>query len=214
MDLGAVGGEAAVSALEKALTDKDRRVRRAAALGLGETGQASAARALSRAVETDSAEDVVAAAEVALGEIAAPGAKDFLARQLSRDSRYWDSIRLGALIGLGKLRDASLAATFDSYAAPKYRQEVREAALDGWGGAAADDPKLAERLRAFIADPNRQIREDAIHRLTDLHHEADLPLFQKLAADPDPSVAEFGREAIDEITTFLKAASKGATPGP
>jgi len=212
-NLGSIGGAAAGSALEKALTDKDRRVRRAAALALGECGQPSAARALSHAAETDAAEDVAAAAEIALGEIAAPGAKDFLSRQLSRASRYWDSIRIGALIGLGKLHDASLAATFDSYAAPKYRQEVREAALDGWGGAAADDPKLSERLRAFIGDPNRQIREDAIHRLADLHHEADLPLFQKLAADPDPSVAEFGREAIDEITTFLKTPSKGGMPG-
>jgi aminopeptidase N len=215
MDLGSIGGDAAASALQKALTDRDRRIRRAAAVALGDCGLESAAQALRRAAESDTAEDVAAAAEIALGRLGAPGSKDFLTRQLSRDSRYWDSIRIGALTGLGKLEDASLAPLFDSYADPNYRQEVRAAALEGWVRGAPDDPKLAERLRQFTSDRNRQIREDAIHRLASLHHESDLPLFEKLFRDPDPSVAEFSHEAVEEIEAFVKrgeASKAGGTP--
>ena len=39
-------------------------------------------------------------------------------RQLARESRWWDSVRLGALLGLGKLGDPSLATTFSKYTAP------------------------------------------------------------------------------------------------
>jgi aminopeptidase N len=212
MDLGSIGGEAAGAALQKALTDRDRRVRRAAALALGESGWTSAAAGLRRSAESDAAEDVAAAAEISLGRLGAAGTKEFLTRQLSRDSRYWDSIRIGALTGLSKLEDASLASLFDSYSDPRFRQEVRVAALDGWVKAAADDPRLAETLRQFTSDRNRQIREDSIHRLASLHHEADLPLFQKLASDPDPSIEEFAREAIEEIEAFTKRGEKAASP--
>lgn len=212
MDLGSIGGEPAASLLDKALSDRDRRVRRAAALALGRCGVASAAGALRRAAESDTAEDVAAAAEISLGRLHGAGTKEFLTQQLSRDSRYWDSIRIGALIGLAKLEDASLAALFDTYVDPKHLQEVRMAALEGWSRAAPDDPRLAERLRQFTSDRNRQIREDAIRRLTDLHHKADLPLFQKLAGDPDPTVALFGREAIEEIEAFRAKPTGDSVP--
>jgi HEAT repeat protein len=203
-DLGTIGDEVAGAALRKALGDPDRRVRRAAALALGQSGLQASAPALRQAAESDTAEDVAAAAEISLGRLGAAGTKEFLTRQLSHDSRYWDSIRIGALTGLGKLEDASLAAVFDSYADPKYRQEVRLAALDGWGKAAPGDPRLAERLRQFTSDRNRNVRQEAIHRLGELHHESDLPLFQKLALDPDPSIAEFARESIEEIEAFVR----------
>ncbi len=210
MDLGATGGEPAARALEKAMSDSDRRVRRAAALALGACGSAPSATVLRRAVETDAAEDVVAAAEISLGNLRASGAKEFLTKQLSRESRYWDSIRVGALTGLGKLQDASLAATFDSWADPKHLQEVRAAALEAWEASSPGDPRLAERLRQFTSDRNRQIREDAIHRLAALHHESDLPLFRKLTEDPDPTVAQYGREALDDLDAFVAGAAKTA----
>ena len=204
-DLGSIGGDAAGEALRKALSDPDRRVRRAAALALGQSGLQSSAPALRQAAESDTAEDVAAAAEIALGRLHASGAKEFLTRQLTRDSRYWDSIRIGALTGLGKLGGASLAAIFETYADPKYRQEVRLAALDGWEKAAPGDPRLAERLRQFTSDRNRNVRQESIRRLGELHHESDLSLFQKLALDPDPTMAEVARESIEEIEAFVRA---------
>jgi aminopeptidase N len=214
LDLGRVGGASAASALEKGLSDSNARARRAVALALGQCGEASAAPALRRAVETDEAEDVVASAEISLGRLATTGTKDFLMRQLSRSSRYWDSIRIGALEGLGKLEDPSLASLLDSYSDPKYRQEVRAAALAAWAAAAPEDPRLSERLRRFTGDRNRQIREGAIQKLGAQHHEADLALFRELSGDPDPSVAEFAREAAEGTEAFLKKADSPRAAAP
>jgi aminopeptidase N len=207
MDLGTIGGDAATRALEKAMGDSDRRVRRAAALALGSGGDASSAAVLRRAAETDAAEDVAAAAEISLGKLHAAGAKEFLSKQLARDSRYWDSIRVGALIGLGKLGDASLTPTFDAWSDPKYRQDVRAAALEAWEAAAPEDARLAERLRRFTSDRNRQIREDAIKKIAGFHSESDLALLRKLSEDPDPTVSEFAKEGIEEIEAFTTSPS-------
>jgi aminopeptidase N len=203
IDLGTIGGEAAAGALQKALGDPDRRVRRAAAVALGSAGAPAAA--LRQAIAGDSAEDVVAAAAISLGKLRAPGAKEFLVKQLSRDSRYWDSIRVGALTGLARLEDPSLSATFENYSGLAYNQDVRLAALEGWIAAAPDDPRLAERLRALTADRNRQIREAAIERLAAMHHADDRALFEKLAADPDETVAEHGRAALEELDAFASS---------
>jgi HEAT repeat protein len=202
LDLGRIGGSAALPSLTKALGDANSRVRRAVALALGAAGEASAADALRRSIETDKAEDVVAAAEISLGRLRAAGAKEYLTRQLSRDSRWWDSVRLGALIGLGKLADPTLASSFDSYTDPKYVQEVRLAALAGWEAAAPEDPRLAERLRRLTSDRNRTVRLAAIQKLGKLHREVDLPLLEALSKEPDPSVAQFARDGIEEIKAF------------
>ena len=208
MDLGRAGGEGAASALQKALGDGNRRVRRAAAVALGECGAASAAGALRRAVETDAAEDVVGASEIALGRLGTAGTREFLTKQLSRESRWWDSIRFGALAGLGKLRDPSLAPLFEKYTDPRQRQEVRAAALAGWEAAAPDDPKLAETFRRFTSDRNRQIREDAVRKVGERHGAQDLTLLRKLSEDPDPTVADYAREGIEETQHFTGAEAK------
>jgi aminopeptidase N len=205
LDLGTCGGAEAVRALEQALAaEPNPRVRRAVAHGLGTGGAASSAAVLRRAIETDRAEDVIGAAEISLGRIGAAGTRDYLVKQLSRASRYWDSVRVGALQGLGKLEDASLASVFASYTDPKYVQEVRAAAVEGWAAAAPDDPKLAERLRQLTGDRNRTIRENAVQRLGALHHESDLVLLRELSGDPDPTIAEFGREGIEGTEAFVK----------
>src|SRR5689334_16616339 len=187
LDLGRAGGADAARALEKALaSDANPRVRRAVAIGLGECGQASSAAALRRAIESDRAEAVIGASAISLGRLGGAGTKDYLVRQLSRPSRWWDSIRVSALTGLGKLRDASLAPVFAPYTDAQYVQDVRAAAVAAWADAAPDDPKLAEALRRLSSDRNRTIRVDAVKRLGALHHESDLPLLRELAGDPDP----------------------------
>ncbi len=209
LDLGRAGGADAARALEKALTsasEPNPRVRRAVALGLGECGQASSAAALRRAIETDHAEDVIGASEISLGRLggAGTGTKDYLIRQLSRKSRWWDSIRVSALTGLGKLRDTSLGPTFAPYTDPQYVPDVRAAAVASWADSAPDDPKLAEALRRLTADRNRTIREDAVKRLGALHHESDLPLLRELAGDPDPTIAFFAKEGVEDTEKFVK----------
>jgi len=205
LDLGTCGGETAVEALERALGDPDRRLRRAAAIALGRAGGRRAAAALERAIESDRAEDVVGAAAIALGRIGGPAARAVLERQLRRDSRHWDSVRIGALRGLAQLRDPALAGVFPKYVSAEWNQEVRGTALEGWLTAAPEDPKLAETLRALTLDRNRFIRSTARGKLAALHHWGDLELFRKLAdSDPDPNVAAAAREAVQEIEGFVK----------
>ncbi|HEY1435574.1 MAG TPA: M1 family aminopeptidase [Thermoanaerobaculia bacterium] len=205
LDLGKCGGADAVRSLEQALgAEPNPRVRRAVAIGLGTGGAASSAAALRRAVETDRAEDVIGAAEISLGRLGAAGTKDYLTKQLARESRYWDSVRVGALQGLGKLEDPSLSPLFASYTDLQYVQEVRAAAVAGWAAAAPDDPKLAEKLRRLTSDRNRTIRENAVQRLGALHHESDLALLRQLSGDPDPTIAQYAKEGVEGTEAFTK----------
>jgi HEAT repeat protein len=205
LDLGRAGGADAARALEKALSaEPNPRVRRAVALGLGTCGEASSAAALKRAIESDRAEDVVGASEISLGRLGAAGTKDYLVKQLSRSSRWFDGIRVAALTGLGKLQDPTLAPVFAGYTDAQYVQDARGAAVAGWASASPDDPKLAERLRQMTSDRNRSIREDAVKRLGALHHESDLALLRELESDPDPTIAQFAREGVEGTEAFLK----------
>jgi len=205
MDLGRAGGAEAGKALVLASTDPDRRVRRAVAIALGFVADGESAAALRKLIETDRAEDVAAAAEISLGRMRGEGAKDFLLRQLSRDSRYWSSIRLGALLGLTYLKDPSLVPAFRSYTDSRWEADLRSAALDGWLAAAPEDPELARRLRELARDRNRQGRLDAIEKLGSLHLSADVKFLSDLAeADPDPDISEKARAAAEEIQSFPK----------
>jgi len=188
-------------------------VRRAVALALGQAGEGSAAAALRRTIEADKAEDVVAAAEVSLGRLRPNGAREYLTKQLDRSSHWWDSVRLGALVGLGKLDDASLSGLFERYTDPKYNQQVRLAALAGWESAAPEDPKLAAKLRALTSDRNRSVRLAAIQQLGKLHRQEDVALLQSLTKEPDPTVAQFAREGIEETQSFVGTPVKSGESG-
>jgi aminopeptidase N len=205
LDLGRAGGPAAAKALEQALVaEPNPRVRRAVAIALGDCGSAGSEAALKKAIETDRAEDVIGAAEISLGRLGGAGTKDYLVKQLSRSSRWWDSIRVSAVRGLGKLEDPSLVTVFAGYTDPKYVQELRAAAVSGWAAAVPDDPKLAEKLRALTNDRNRSIREDAVKRLGAMHREADLELLRTLSGDPDPTIAFFAKDGVEETEKFVK----------
>lgn len=206
LDLGSLGTPKAVSALVAALGDRDRRVRRAAAVALPRAGGGAASEAaLRRAAETDAAEDVVAAALASLGRLHASGAREYLRGQLARESRWWDAIRIGALTGLAELQDASLAPDFEACADPKYNRQVRETALRAWRRAAPEDPALAARLRELTGDRVRSIQVLAVELLGGLHHAEDVALLRRLADHPDTSLGVAAREAADEIEAFAPA---------
>ncbi len=203
--LGAMGGEIAVAALQKALRDPDARVRRSAALALGDAGGRGTVEALRRAVETDTAEDVVAVAAHSLGRLRAPGATEFLKTQLGRESRWWESVRLGALLGLAELEDPALVPVFRPYVEPTYVAEVRLAALDGWSRAAPADGALAARLRELVNDRTTNVRALAISTLGEMHREEDLAFLRDFAAQElDGDLAAAARSAVEEIEAFVK----------
>jgi len=203
--LGAMGGDAATTALLAASKDTDARVRRAAATALASAGGPRAETALRALVQSDPSEDVVGTAALGLGQMHASGARDFLKGQLARDSRWWEEIRTGVVKGLAELEDPSLAPVFAAYLAPRYPRQLREAALDGWFRAQREDPALASRLRELTADRNRSLRENALGKLGSLHRAADLAFLREIAAsEPDTSLAEDARAAAEEIQAFAQ----------
>jgi aminopeptidase N len=205
LDLGRLRGSAAAAPLIRALSSPDARVRRAAALALGDAGEPSAGDALRKAVETDRAEDVAAAAEIALGRLGGAGTKDYLLKQLGRDSRWWDSVRMGAILGLSKLADPSLAPVFEKYTAPRFVPDLRLNALNAWEAAAPEDPRLAAALRTLVSDRNRSVRLAAIQKLGKFHDAADASVFESLSKDPDPNAAQYAKDALEEARSFAAA---------
>jgi HEAT repeat protein len=194
-----------VVALQKALRDSDARVRRSAALALGEAGGRGTAEALRAAVEKDKAEDVAAVAAHALGRLGAPGAAEFLKAQLPRESRWWESVRLGALLGLAELEDPALVPVFRPYVETTHTAEVRLAALDGWSRAAPADEALAARLRGLVHDRTSNVRAAAIGKLGEMHREEDLAFLRDFAAEePDNDLAAAARAAVEGIEAFVK----------
>jgi aminopeptidase N len=202
-DLGTIGGEAARQALVAAAADPDRRLRRAAAVALAEVAGPAAAQALRVMVESDEAEDVVAAAALSLGRMHAAGAAEFLRRQLERESRWAHAVRAGALAGLAELDDPSLTSTFAAYVGPAYPSPVRLAALDGWFAAVTDEAALAARLRGLTTDDNLAVRGAAIEKLGQLHRAADLTFLEELGErEPNENLARAAREAVERIRAF------------
>jgi HEAT repeat protein len=157
---------------------------------------------LRRVVDDDKAEDVVAAAEIAIGRLGGDGTKDFLVKQLDRDSRWWNSVRLGAILGLSKLSDASLAPVFERYTAPRWEPDLRLAAISAWESAAPEDPKLAAALRTLTSDRNRSVRLAAIQKLGKFHDPADTAAFEALSKDPDPNAAQSAKDALEDAKAF------------
>ncbi len=201
--LGLIGDESAAKALIGALRDPDRRVRRGVAVALaGGAGGREADEALKAAVTGDPAEDVVAAAAASLGRRQAPGAREFLAAQVGRGSRWWDVIRAGALTGLSEFEDASLVATFARHVDATENIDVRLAALKGWARAAPEDRALAGRLRDFTRDPNRNMQLAVIDLLAGLHRSEDAGFFRDLSGHPDAGISQAARDAAEGIEAF------------
>ena len=203
LDLGTMGGTAATQTLGLALEDEDRRMRRAAAIALGDVGSKEAAALLRTAIQTDEAEEVVGVAALALGRMRAPGAGAFLQDQLHRESPWGNVVTIGALLGLAELEDPSFVPVFRSHIGPQYEIQTRLAALDGWLRAAPEDPALAQRLREMAYDSSLTVRGDSIDKLGQLHRSADVAFLEELATtDPDSNLAKAARVAADLIQEF------------
>ena len=204
LNLGAIGGRAAVAALAAALDEPNNRVRRAVAIGLGHAGGTDSAAALEKAINNDAAEEVIGAAAIALGKMGATSAKKVLLAQLDRESRYFDVIRHSALAGLAELEDESLARTFERYVDASFNHDVRQVAIEAWARAAPHDAALQRALRQLANDPDDGIRGTALETMGDLHHADDLEFLEQYAAAAvDPNLQKLAREAAETIAGFV-----------
>ena len=204
LDLGTMGGAAAIAALVAGLDDPNSRVRRAVVIGLGHAGGEASAQALEKAIDSDVAEEVIGAAAIALGKMRAPSARATLLAQLDRESRYYDVIRHSALTGLAELEDKSLAATFERYVDESFNHDVRQAAIVAWSAAAPDDAALQRALRKLAYDPDFGIRGTSLESLGELHHVDDLDFLRDYALTAvDPNLQKLAREAAETIGSFV-----------
>jgi len=201
--LGSMGGEAATEALLAAAGDADRRVRRGVALALGAARGPAAVAGLRKIIEKDSAEDVVGVAAAGLGRTGDPAAGPLLTGLLARDSRWWNVVRLGALLGLAELADPSAVPEFRRFLDPRYERPVRLAALTGWLKAAPGDPDLPPRLRELAHDRNLQVRGAALGALGQLHRAEDRDFLEAYGRDePDLDLARAARQALETLAAF------------
>jgi aminopeptidase N len=198
----------APAALLAASASSDRRLRRATALALADgCGGREVDAALEKLLE-DPAEDVAAVAARSLGFRHAPQAKGALLRQLGRDSRWWDARRLGALLGLAELEDASVLPSLEPLTRPGATRQVKNAAVEAWRRAAPGDPALAARLRELARDPNRVVRLNAVAVLGGLHRAEDVAWLRDVARnDPDQTMQVVATDAADGIEAFTKKAA-------
>ena len=204
LDLGAMGGDDAIAALVSGLDDPNSRIRRAAAIGLGRAGGAISAMALERSIGSDSAEEVIGAAAIALGTMRASSAKEVLVAQIDRDSRYFDVIRQSALTGLAELEDESLAPVFERYVDQSFNNEVRAAAIEGWSRAAQRNAAFRRTLRDLAYDPDYRIRGIALEKMGGLHSADDLDFLREYAATAaDPNLQKTARVAAETIAAFV-----------
>ena len=205
LDLGTACGEGAPAVLITGLADRDRRVRRAAALAAATCGGADVEAALRRLLDSESADDVAAVAARTVGVRRGADARSVLMEAFGRPSQWYDARRLGAILGMAELEDPSLAPLFTSQTDAGYVPAVRLAALEAWVRAAPHDPALPDRLRELTADRHRGLRAAALQKLGALHRAVDLAFLRAYAeAEPDPTLAFHAREAAEAIEAFVK----------
>lgn len=206
LDLGTMGGTKAIVALVAGFSDPNSRIRRAVAIGLGRAGGQSGAEALEKAIGSDSAEEVVGAAAIALGTMRALSAKSVLMALLDRESHYYDVIRQSALSGLAELEDKSLAPVFARYVDASFNHDVREAAIEGWARADPRDDTLRRTLRSLANDPDLEIRGTALEAMGELHHASDIDFLEEYAAKAvDQNLQKKARDAAATIAGFVTA---------
>ena len=204
LDLGTMGGTHATAALVSGLDDPNSRIRRAVAIGLGRAGGDVSAKALEKAITSDSAEEVIGAAALALGKMRAPSAHAVLVAQLDRESRYYDVIRYSALKGLAELEDQSLAPLFERHVDATFNHDVRAAAIEGWVRAAPHDAALQRALRRLANDPDFGIRAIALEKMGELHHAGDLEFLGDYGATSvDLNLQKKARAAAQTIAGFV-----------
>lgn len=186
--LGKIGGGAAEKQILAALNDDAPWVRKAAAQQLGNfTDDPSLAARLIEISAKDRAYGVRAAALNAIGEIKAPKAYDILTAALKTDSPD-NTIRNGALQGLGSLGDDRAVPSLLEWSAPGKDLETRGAAIEAVAGMDLKNKEITRTLISYLREPYTDVKfttlfalgrrgdPDAIEPLENLVKSGDLNL--------------------------------------
>src|SRR5580700_2467157 len=217
--LGKIGGGAAEKQVLASTNDDQPWVRKAAVQQLGNfTEDPSLAPKLVEIASKDKAYGVRAAALNAIGEIKAPKAYDVLTAALKTDSPD-DTIRNGALEGLGSLGDDRAVPALLEWSGPGKDFETRGAAIEAVAGMDVKNKAITQTLISYLKEPYTDVKfttlfalgrrgdPDAIAPLEELVKSGDLNLgatpyvemqiqaLKKKAAENQPAGANAGAGA-------------------
>ncbi|HVL87776.1 MAG TPA: M1 family aminopeptidase [Candidatus Thermoplasmatota archaeon] len=190
----------ALRALRAAFADKDPRVRRAAAGGLGSFRTPEGFRQAARVATSDASDYVVASALSSAGATRQPAAFELLRSSLPRRGHN-HVITAGALLGLGQTRERRAVALARRHAAPGRETVVRAAAITAlanlWEHVEAERAAILESLVELARDPMHQVRRAAVEVLG--------------RVDDAAAAAELRRAARAEVIGLVRAAARNAS---
>jgi aminopeptidase N len=202
--LGTIRTAAAEQVLAQALKSTDYRVRKAAVLALPKFGTTTAEQKLKDVIRTDSQNDVVATAILALARANSQTDPQFITQQLARSS-WQDEIVIACLRALGELKNPAQIVTIKKYARENYNQHVVDAALQAWAACMPNDKELHNALTALTQSPVYALQQTAINMLGDLHvGDAAAALQEILSQNADANLTVAARGALEEIQRVKK----------
>ena len=209
-------GEQRTQAALKALVDASEKessahVRRAIVTALGRFESASGSAAADRLLRWIEAGDASYLVEGELrrarGRTHDERAFDVLARAFREDEYAWnDSVRQGAVDGLGHLRDARVVPVLIEALDSKQASSIRRSAMTALGRArviTSDEPTLLQVREAIVRsldafDPG--VRNAGARSLTQLRDLAAVPVLQRLVdRDLDGRVRRVARESLRDL---------------
>lgn len=209
-------GEQRTRAALKALVDASEKeanahVRRAIATALGRFESASGSAAADRLLRWIEAGDASYLVEGelrrALGRTHDERAFDVLVRAFREDTYAWnDSVRQGAVDGLGHLRDVRVLPVLIEALDSKHASSIRRSAMTALGRArviTSDEPILLQVREAIVRsldafDPG--VRNAGARSLTQLRDLAAAPVLQRLIdRDLDGRVRRVARESLRDL---------------
>ncbi len=156
--LGKIGGSAAEKQILTTVNDPKPWVRVVAVQELGNfTDDASLGPRLTEIATQDQAFRVRAAALNALGEIKAPNAYEVLTAAVKTDSPE-DTLRNGALEGLGSLGDDRAVPLLLEWSAPGKDFETRGAAIGAVAGLDLKNKTITKTLISYLQEPYVDIK--------------------------------------------------------
>jgi aminopeptidase N len=186
--LGKIGGNGAEQQILAAVHDDKPWVRKVAVQQLGNFSEdGSLGPKLTEIASTDKAYGVRAAALNAIGEIKAPNAYDILTAAVKTESPN-DTIRNGALEGLGSLGDDRAVPALLEWSAPGKDLETRGAAIRAVAEMDLKNKTITRTLISYIREPYTDVKfttlfalgqrgdPDAIEPLEELVKSGDLNL--------------------------------------
>ncbi len=197
--LGLLGSPEASKALMAGLSASDYHIRRDIATALGQVGGTAEVAALKHLISSDSSEDVVCAAIVALANADPSQDSDFFKQQLKRKS-WNDLIAMACMQAFSMLAKPELLESIKPYTQVPYNAFLRMSALQAWQDCSPGDSSLHDVITTAINDSDYFVQGFAIGKAGQMYLEKAVPKLKAIvASDADATLITGAQASLDEI---------------